>query len=214
MGDALSVVEGLCLWLEGTPLTNHWDNQNLWQRIWEQVTELQPGQLKVQHVTSHLDVDLCDTAFEDWAAQWNQHGDTVAAMTNTSRTWSFQTVLRATTSCFQETAASMQSLRSIYFQIAEQTESSRSGGPQIHEEPEVADDSEDLQLGQPRAETLVERLPLTWKSQSVQGFLSATKQRTERLLEFIVGQDASSTAEFRISWLELVAMFWVCDSRV
>ena len=212
-GDSLSATEGLHLMLEGHEPAAHWDNLDIWQRIWEQVAELLPGQLRVQHVTSHLDPSLCSDAFEEWVAYWNQRVDIVAGITNANRTWTFQDELNRGTRWAADTATCLRALRAVYLGIAESTTSEGMVQP-FEPEHEAVDVELDHPAGQVRNETFSETLPLLWTEDFIRGMTSQPRDRARRIAEFIVSQDECSDLEYSVSWLELVAMIWGADPSI
>ena len=213
-GDSFSVLEGFCLLLEGEEPASHWDNLDLWHRVADQMRDLQPGQLRVQHVTSHLDVMLCETAFEEWAACWNQHADTVATCTNVNRTWTFQTTLQQALDYHSDMANCLRALRAIYFHIAEDAEGSRHTTSLVDCEDQPVNYAATLPAGQDRTELLSDKLPLTWCLDTLRALVPGLRPRAEGLLQFLVAQDSCSTDEFTVSWLELVGMVWLVNPGV
>ena len=213
-GDSFSVAEGLRLLLEGCEPAAHGDNQDLWKRIRDQATELQPGQVRVQHVTSHLDPALCETAFEEWVARWNNYVDTVATVVNVNRTWTFQRTFQRALLYAEDTASLLRSLRHVYLRIADLAEtSSRHRSEALFEEDVVVADLA-LPRGLPREEAMADRLPLTWRQEIAQIFPAHLQQTARKFVQLLIDQDACSNLEFRISWLELVGLFWESDLSV
>ena len=212
-GDSLSVVEGLSFLLEGQAPDPAWSNYDLWQRLWDQLTDLERGQLRTQHVPSHLDANLCETAFEEWVACWNQFADTTATITNANRTWPFQQVQQRALNYFEDTAAVLRSLRSLYLKIAEHVSPDEFRDEQAFEYDEH-EPPDDFPAELPRSDPLTELLPLTWKSDFTRGITSAQGVQACRQLQTVIDQDACSVVEFNVSWLELVGVLWVLDARV
>ena len=213
-GDSFTVAEGLCQLLDGFEPDTHWENQDLWIRICDQVAELQRGQLRIQHVTSHLDPARCVDVFEEWVARWNNHADTVATMANDNRTWTFQQTFQRACSYYEDTAFLLRSLRQVYLHIADLTETSSSHRREVNYEDDVTVADLALPHGTPRCENIAERLPLTWRQDVVHIFPAHLRPIAHRFVQLLVDQDACSTFEFRISWLELVGILWGCDSSV
>ena len=212
-GDSLSAVEGLSLILAGQAPADKWNNLDLWQRIWEQLAELEPGQLRTQHVPSHLDAELCETEFEEWVARWNQYADTTACCTNANRTGRFLEVQQQAIAYYEDTAHCLRSLRSVYLNIADQA--GPADTPHDHfDEPEEIDFQEAMPPGLERTDMLVEVLPLSWQAELTVGMTPGLSGQACRLWRLILEQDASSIAEYCLSWLELVAVIWVLDPDV
>ena len=95
------------------------------EKLWDILGDLTPGQLRAQHIPSHLDPLLCENAFEEWVAEWNGHADTVATLTNASRSSDTQRIAAEAIRYFTDTAACIRALRAIYLQIAEISNSDR-----------------------------------------------------------------------------------------
>ena len=212
--DSLKSAEGLHLMLQGDAPTPARENFDLWQRIWDQVSELQVGQLRVQHVTSHLDPEQCSDVFEEWVAKWNAHADTVAGTTNVNRTWPFQQVWRRAQQYYDDTAKCLRALRVTYLRIADAAGSGPSD-PEVSFEYDAADiNDNDLPVGHCRHDTIQEVLPLTWREELLRGTAPHLRRRTEKLVQFLLEQDSNSDLAFSVSWLELIAMLWIWDCSV
>ena len=207
--DAYRIAEGLRLLLDGSPPEAGWCNLDLWERIWLLVQELRPQQLCVHHVPSHLDPDLCEDDFEVWVATWNQYADTVAGLANLNRSGRFSEVHHHAVEYFQVTATHLRSLRALYLAIADATEEEgqRHDGPSPEWDEDIS--CEDLPLGSARDLAIADQLSVNWQVQLRDkiGTLDWTLVRS--VVEFMLEQDAASSLEYQISWLELLAMMRV-----
>ena len=159
-----------------------------------------------------MDIARCESAFEEWVATWNQFADTTAGITNANRTGRFQEVHRRALDYYENVAVSLRSLRSIYLHIAEQTDPTSA---RVEQQPawEEQEQEECLPVGFIREDSISELLPINWKSEFVGNMTLAQGGRAARLMQLLVDLDAGSVAEYNISWLELVGVIWVVDSR-
>ena len=207
--DALSAAEGLNLLLDGGEPTVDWCNSDLWQCIWTHVQELAPGQLLVHHVPSHLDPLLCADEFEVWVATWNQYADTVAGLANLNRPADVQATHSAAVQYYQVMARTLRSLRCLYLEIATEHEME---GRQRHGQTPAWDAEctlEDLPLGQVRLHSVADLLPVNWQIALREKVGEAGWPIVKAVVGFVLTQDACSDLEYRISWLEILAMMKV-----
>ena len=63
--DAKHVAGRLESLLAGEYPATDWANYDLWLRIWQLLQDMPAGLLVVQHVPSHLDIELCTSPFEE-----------------------------------------------------------------------------------------------------------------------------------------------------
>ena len=118
--DAKHVASGVCLLLQGFRIPSHFEHGDLWQVIEACTQMLDPHQVTVQHIPSHLDPAQCQDEFESWVCKWNGHVDTVAAIYNLTRPHSFAQLLETARLSWCRTASYIRSLRKLYFTVAEE----------------------------------------------------------------------------------------------
>ena len=206
--DAEHVASSLRKLLEGERLDRAWGNQDLWHVLLSQRGDTEPGMLQVQHTPSHLDVNCCESPFEDWLSCWNQHADTVAGLCNLNRPWQFQQVHAQAVAHFQVTAARIRALRSIYCGIAQITYGvAMRAVPTDAEPPEPCDPAEDLPLGQPRILDITECLPVGWQPLLVQHCTDLPSDFILGVCAFFLKLDGCSECAYSITFLEFLAMF-------
>ena len=206
--DAEHVASSLRKLLEGELLDRAWGNQDLWHVLLSQLGDTEPGMLQVQHTPSHLDVNCCESPFEDWLSCWNQHADTVAGLCNLNRPWQFQQVHAQAVAHFQVTAARIRALRSIYCGIAQITYGvAMRAVPTDAEPPEPCDPAEDLPLGQPRILDITECLPVGWQPLLVQHCTDLPSDFILGVCAFFLKLDGCSECAYSMTFLEFLAMF-------
>ena len=198
--DAKSVASVLSNLLQGEDQLPTTRNLDLWQMIIALVSQLECGQVTVQHVPSHLDPGTCRNPFKDWAVSWNQHVDVVAAITNLSRPVSFLQVYHTAASSYNLQASRLRALHEVYFCIASATSHHHS----THGEEESITEAvlpETLEA----QDRLSDMCPVGWR-----GFLPSTGDVPRTFLvqvgEFLLEQDLNAQSVFRVSFLELLFM--------
>ena len=117
--DALHVVQGMQALQSGETVKINRDNADLWRRLRDSLGKLEPGQLVINHVPSHLAADKLVSPFEDWLSMQNNSADTAAVQANLNR-WAYgcdpyYRVVRR----FETQAGILRSLRKLLFHIAE-----------------------------------------------------------------------------------------------
>ena len=203
--DALNIAAGLDLMLAGQPPLPTWEHQDLWQQMWLLVSGFEAGRLRVQHIPSHLDPELCSNSFEEWVAFWNDRADAAAALANAQRPPSTLSLLQQALTWHTRTAGQIRALRAVYDAIAD-----------LVWKPTFVQDAEDLPRdvegagmppGLPRDVSLEDMLPVSWRSQVEVRTKGLSAELALSICEFVIDQDAASHQVFEVSWLELLAMY-------
>ena len=106
-------------------------------------------------------------------------------------------------------ARTLRSLRCLYLEIATEHEME---GRQRHGQTPAWDAEctlEDLPLGQVRLHSVADLLPVNWQIALREKVGEAGWPIVKAVVGFVLTQDACSDLEYRISWLEILAMMKV-----
>ena len=203
--DSAYVVRGIraCLAGQSTPPR---DNLDLWALAQELVEQYALGDLQVQHVPSHLNVDICESPLEEWLAFWNDKADRLAVRTNLNRDCTLAAAHQAAVSRHFKQAEMLDALFLVYSRIADFTSSSPS-----RQRPETefvhVDAVGDALPDAAMSMRFAEELPVDWQHQVSQACQAFPGRFVLKTFEFLYEQDSASQDVYRLSWLELVVMF-------
>ena len=117
--DALHVVEAFAT-VQREEFQHTDDSHDIWEQIQDQLALLQPEQIRINHVPSHVDKSQCEDGFEDWLAQSNNHADAVSVQTNLNKSWEFVEAHAHAVKGFQHKVALTRTLRRLCFAVAEE----------------------------------------------------------------------------------------------
>eukprot|EP00435_Cladocopium_sp_Y103_P029531 s2378_g7.t1 len=119
--DSLSTVSDLQSLLDGTWHFSGPDveNHDLWQQAAELIDCLPPDSFFVHWVPSHLDTSLCETTWEEWAAEWNDIADQIAVQVNQHREESFLRLKQDAIAHHETWTQRIRNLRRFFFAVSE-----------------------------------------------------------------------------------------------
>ena len=196
--DARAVVDGIQMLQGQVTSTDFAENEDLWQLLEEQLRQIPAEDFIVKHVPSHLVGSRCESPFEEWIAEHNQHADRVAVMANQNRPEALaQAHARAVRyHCHQ--AALIRAFRSILFSIAAEDTDHACENPEPHES-----------IPGPSAlvwntVALVDQMPIGWTLQAANFPSDLPRSFVTAVWSMILQQDVQHDLKRRISFIELV----------
>ena len=198
--DSAYVVDGVHQLCAGDEIPEHWDNQDMWETVYEVVFQLGCDRFKCRHVPSHLDVALCEDDFEAWVARGNNWADTQADLTNRSRPQPMVSIHSAALGHFQERSQEIRDLRRVYLSIAEIT------GTRRHVDSVPVEEDTPV-IWQDRDCTLSDALHPTWRFELAARGSAFPIACLESISEVLFELDEGSPMCTAVSWVELAFVF-------
>ena len=196
--DARAVVDGIQMLQGQVTSTDFAENEDLWQLLEEQLRQIPAEDFIIKHVPSHLLGSKCESPFEEWIAEHNQHADRVAVMANQNRP---EVLAQAHTRavryhCHQ--AALIRAFRSILFSIAAEDTDHICDNPEPHES-----------IPGPSALVwntiaLVDQMPIGWTLQAANFPADLPRSFVTAVWSMILQLDVQHDLKRRVSFIELV----------
>ena len=110
---AFALQQGDLNCLRGTP-----DNLDLLETLADLFLQIEPQQLSLSWIPSHLNLTLCEDSFEEWICTWNDVADRIAYTPNESRDTSLERLLHQQTQWYNDWHFAVQTLQSFYLAVA------------------------------------------------------------------------------------------------
>eukprot|EP00435_Cladocopium_sp_Y103_P020522 s3739_g5.t1 len=95
------------------------ENHDLWQQAAELIDCLPPDCFFVHWIPSHLDTSLCETTWEEWAAEWNDVADRIAVQVNQQRDARYQRLKHDALVRHELWTQRLRTLRHFFFAVSE-----------------------------------------------------------------------------------------------
>ena len=197
--DASQVVRGVEAILTGSFDSGRGANQDLWQQVEDVLASL-----------AHLSPSACDNPFEEWLAANNQWADTVAVTANANRPHAQFELHRQALAYYEANRRRLRALRAIYFGIAQESMTSRTGHVDAPE-PEVLVVDEMLSSA-PLDVSLADQLPLNWRAIVDTIRDSVPSIFRQSIVDFLIRQDEEHGTAYHVTWVELTAIILEADS--
>ena len=204
--DALNQVQVVRALLDGHALPDHLDNADLWRRIADAVVDIGAIQVWVQHTPGHLQQQRCQSPFEEWLAQWNNHVDVVARLTNMNRSVQLQEQTCRAKQWHDQMKKAQAALQHMYLHIAASVRPMET----VQEDDGIAADSPLWIFNRdhlPRWELLSEAIVVDGWQRFVSACGDIPAQFVQSIGDFLIGFDSQSEETTCLTCLELVFLF-------